>query len=85
MAQPLPHQLDEDTALELGRRLSELSAHIQAAQAEFAMRLAAFDDGGGWGGAGIRSCPHWLSIEAGLDYHTSADLLRAVTRSPTCP
>jgi len=76
MAQPTLRQLDEDTALELGRQLSELSAHIQAAQAEFALRLAAFDDGAGWGGAGIRSCAHWLSIEAGLDSHTSGDLLR---------
>src|SRR5215470_18944795 len=76
MDQPSPRQLDEDAALEAGRQLCELSAHIQAAQAEFALRLAAFDDGGGWGGAGIRSCPHWLSIQAGLDYHTSADLLR---------
>src|SRR5215471_4662423 len=76
MAQPLPRQLDQDTALDLGRQLCELSAHVQAAQAELALRLAAFDEGTGWGGAGIRSCPHWLSIEAGLDYHTSADLLR---------
>jgi hypothetical protein len=60
MAQPLPRQLDEDTALDLGRQLCELSAHVQAAQAELALRLAAFDDGTGWGGAGIRSCPHWL-------------------------
>src|SRR5215472_375276 len=76
MAQPLPRQLDQDTALDLGRQLCELSAHVQAAQAELALRLAAFDEGTGWGGAGIRSCPHWLSIQAGLDYHTSADLLR---------
>jgi len=72
----LPRQLDQDTALDLGRQLCELSAHVQAAQAELALRLAAFDEGTGWGGAGIRSCPHWLSIQAGLDYHTSADLLR---------
>ena len=76
MEQPVVRQLDEDTAIDLGRQLCELSAHIQAAQAELALRLAAFDDGTGWGGAGIRSCPHWLSINAGLDLHTSADLLR---------
>src|SRR5215469_13970200 len=75
MAQPVPRQLDQDTALDLGRQLCELSAHIQAAQAELALRLADFDDETGWGGAGIRSCCHWLSIQAGLDYHTSSDLL----------
>jgi hypothetical protein len=76
MAQSTVRHLDEDAALDLGRQLCELSAQIQAAQAELALRLAAFDDGAGWGGAGIRSCCHWLSIQAGLDYHTSADLLR---------
>lgn len=76
MAEQTLRQLDSETALDLGRQLCELSAHIQAAQAELALLLAAFDDGAGWGGAGIRSCPHWLSIQAGLEYHTSADLLR---------
>src|SRR5215469_13134946 len=77
MAQPPLRHLDESIALGLGRQLCELSAHVQAAQAELALRLAAFDDAAGWGGAGIRSCCHWLSIQAGLDYHTSSDLLRA--------
>src|SRR5262245_42170085 len=40
------------------------------------MLAASFDDAAGWGGAGIRSCAHWLAIEAGLDPATSADLLR---------
>jgi Domain of unknown function (DUF222) len=76
MAQPLPRQLDEATALDAGRQLCELSAHVQAAQAELALRLADFDEGGGWGGAGIRGCCHWLSINAGLEYSTASDLLR---------
>src|SRR5215472_14860823 len=76
MAKPPVRQLDESTALEVGGQLCELSAHIQAAQAELALRLADLDDAAGWGGAGIRSCCHWLSIQAGLDYHTSSDLLR---------
>jgi hypothetical protein len=76
MAQPPHRHLDEATALDVGRQLCDLSAHIQAAQAELALRLAAFDDGAGWGGAVIRSCCHWVSIQAGLDYHTSSDLLR---------
>ena len=76
MAQPLPRRLDEATALDLGRQLCELSAHVQAAQAELALRLADFDDGTGWGGSGIRGCCHWLSINAGLEYTTASDLLR---------
>jgi len=76
MAAALPQRLDEAAAIDVGRQLCELSAHIQAAQAELVLRLADFDDGAGWAAAGIRSCCHWLSIEAGIDYHTSADLLR---------
>ena len=69
-------RLDQGAAAAAGSQLCELGAHIQAALAEFAVLVASFDAGGGWGGAGIRSCPHWLSIQAGLDLSTSADLLR---------
>ena len=72
-ARPRP---DLETLAADGRGICELSAHLQAGTAELALRLAAFDAGGGWGGAGIRSLPHWLSIQAGLDLSTSADLLR---------
>ena len=57
-------------------RITELAAEIHAATAELARRLAAFDADGGWAGDGIRSCAHWLSINAGLDQRTAADLLR---------
>src|ERR1700730_3350965 len=59
-----------------GGRLCALLAPIHATPAAAAPLAASFDADGGWGGAGIRSLPHWLSINAGLDLHTSADLLR---------
>ena len=67
---------DLETLAADGGRLCEALAHVHAAQAEVALLAAAFDADGGWGGAGIRSLPHWLSIQAGLDLSTSADLLR---------
>src|SRR5258706_684058 len=76
MATTAAPRLDQGAAAAAGRQLCELGAHIQAALAEFAVLVASFDAGGGWGGAGIRSCAHWLSIQAGLDLSTSADLLR---------
>ena len=76
MAQRVQRQLDEATSIASGRQLCELSAHLAAALAEFAQLVASFDAAGGWAGAGIRSCAHWLSIQAGLDRATSADLLR---------
>jgi len=69
-------RLDQGAAAAAGSQLCELVAHVSAALAELAQLVASFDAGGGWGGAGIRSCPHWLSIQAGLDLATSADLLR---------
>jgi hypothetical protein len=57
-------------------RITELAAHLHAATAELAQRLAAFDAARGWAGDGIRSCAHWLSINAGLEHSTACDLLR---------
>src|SRR5260221_681117 len=76
MAQRVPNRLDEAASIASGRQLCELSAHVSAALADLVQLIAAFDAGGGWAGAGIRSCAHWLSIQAGLDLSTSADLLR---------
>jgi len=58
--------------------LCELAAHIHAATAEFSERIAAFDLKDAWGGAGggIRTCAHWLSLYAGFDSRTGADLIR---------
>ncbi|MGH7904214.1 MAG: DUF222 domain-containing protein [Candidatus Dormibacteraceae bacterium] len=60
----------------LGGGIRALSAHLNAALAELAGLVAAFDEGEGWAEGGIRSCPHWLSINAGLDQHSGAELLR---------
>src|SRR5258706_11605648 len=76
MATTAAPRLDQGAAAAAGRQLCELAAHVSAALAELTQLVASFDAGGGWGGAGIRSCPHWLSIQAGLDLSTSADLLR---------
>src|ERR1700730_6790483 len=68
-----------------GGRLCALLAPIHATPAAAAPLAASFDADGGWGGAGIRSLPHWLSINAGLDLHTSADLLRIGHGLPGSP
>jgi hypothetical protein len=76
MVQLIQDRLDEDTRDGMGRQLCELAAHLHAALADLAQLAATFDSAQGWAAAGIRSCSHWLSIEAGLDTPTSADLLR---------
>jgi len=73
----LPHQLDhEASAAGRGGQLRELAAHVHCALAELALRAADFDAAGAWCHAGIRSCAHWLAIQAGLELSTAHDLLR---------
>jgi len=60
----------------LGDEICELSAHIHGATADLTRMLAAFDDSEEWGGVGMRSCAHWLSIHAGFDLWTARELLR---------
>jgi Domain of unknown function (DUF222) len=67
---------NQDLAKALDGEICEGSAHAHAALAEVAKASAEFDAIGGWGAGGIRSFPHWLTINAGFDMHTGAELLR---------
>jgi hypothetical protein len=60
----------------LGDNLCELAAHVHAAMAQLTQMAAAFDDTEAWGGYGIRSCAHWLAVNAGFDVFTAEELLR---------
>jgi Domain of unknown function (DUF222)/HNH endonuclease len=70
---------------DVGRRIEELSAQINAATAELVQLSAEYDDVGGWLGAGLRSCAHWLSIHAGVDVHTGAEMVRTGHALATLP
>jgi len=61
---------------DVGHRIEELSAQIHAATAELVQLSAEYDDVGGWLGVGLRSCAHWLSIHAGVDVGTGAEMVR---------
>jgi hypothetical protein len=52
-----------------------LSAHIAAAQAELAAKIARFNATMAWAEGGIRSCPEFLSQNAGLDLGARHDLI----------
>lgn len=56
--------------------ISEAAAHIHAATAALVLEVAGFDERGGWRGEGMRGCEQWLSVAAGFDGHTSAEMLR---------
>ena len=59
-APPAPLDLDQ-----LGDRIAELSARIQAATYDLLCDLRVFDRRHGW--EGFRSCAHWLNWRTGLD------------------
>jgi hypothetical protein len=63
---------------QLGDKIAELSAHLEAATARLLDLIREFDLRGGWNG-GFRSCAAWLSWRVGLDLGAAReirDLLR---------
>jgi hypothetical protein len=60
----------------VGDRICELSARVHATMSELVALAADFDDNHGWDGYGIRSCAHWLAINAGVDVWTGMEMVR---------
>src|SRR5439155_2298215 len=61
-------------ALRLGDEIRAGAAALHAATAQLVGLIGELDAVDGWQGYGIRSLPHWLSIEAGFDLATGARL-----------
>ena len=59
---------------QLGDRIAELSARIQAATYDLLCDLHVFDRNHGW--EGFRSCAHWLSWRTGLDLGAAREKVR---------
>jgi hypothetical protein len=60
---------------ELGDRIAELSAQIQAATCALLVMIREFDERGGWN-TGFRSCAHWLNWGTGLDLGAAREKVR---------
>jgi Domain of unknown function (DUF222) len=54
----------------------ELSAHYHAATASLVRLAAQVDAGDEWQGVGLQSSAHWMSINAGFETWTAAELVR---------
>ncbi|TMD85950.1 MAG: DUF222 domain-containing protein, partial [Chloroflexi bacterium] len=67
---------NQELARALQNEICEGSAQVHATMAKVAKACAKFDEIGGWCDAGIRSFPHWLTINAGFNEHTGGELLR---------
>ncbi|HVH22906.1 MAG TPA: DUF222 domain-containing protein, partial [Pseudonocardia sp.] len=69
----------------LRSELLGLAGHLAAAQCRFLQLLAEFDRRGGWAGADVRSCAHWLSWRSGMSLRTATEQLRVAHALRTLP
>ena len=70
---------------QLGERLIGFSTQIACLTAQFLDILGEFDHRGAWGGDGILSCAHWLSLRTGMSIRTAHDHLRVARSLRTLP
>jgi hypothetical protein len=60
----------------LGNRISELSAHLNAAKAQLLDLVAEFDACGGWADEGCLTCAHWLNWKCGVSTTAAREQVR---------
>ncbi len=75
-AQPAPARVELNDLDDLGDRIAELSAHIQAATYRLLILIREFDQRDGWNTHGARSCAHWLNWRTGLDLGAAREKVR---------
>jgi hypothetical protein len=61
---------------ELGDRICELAAHLNAANCRFLELIAQFDRDEGWGADGCNSCAHWLNWKCGVSLNAARERVR---------
>jgi hypothetical protein len=71
----MEHELDQ-----LGERIAEQAAHLDAATHRLLTDLRAFDTRGGWHVQGAASCAHWLAWRVGWDLVTARDHVRVAQK-----
>ena len=73
------------TVDQLESELRRLAAQLAAAECGFLMLLAEFDRREGWGGWGMRSAAHWLSLHCGLTLGAARERVRVARCLGTLP
>jgi hypothetical protein len=69
----------------IGEEIATLAAHVHAATYRLLVLLAEFDERGGWGGGGFRSCAHWLSWRTGIAAGAAREKVRSARALRTLP
>jgi hypothetical protein len=70
---------------DLGERIAEQAAHLDAATHRMLTDLRAFDQGGGWYQQGARSCAQWLSWRLGWGLGVAREHVRVASRLGELP
>src|ERR1041385_6454587 len=70
---------------QLGERIAEQAAHLDAATHRLLVDLREFDKRGGWYKQGALSCAHWLSWRVGWSLVVSRDHLRVAHKLAELP
>jgi hypothetical protein len=73
------------TVAELGDRITELAAHLDAGKYRFLVLLAAFCREDGWQGPGMASCAHWLNWRCGMSIGVAREKVRVARALPGLP
>jgi hypothetical protein len=61
---------------ELEDQITELTGHLNAASYRWLTLIAEFDQRGGWHGAKLSSCAHWLNYKCGLNLGAAREKVR---------
>jgi len=73
---PITPTLPEHELRQIEDQITELAAHIHAANYRLLGLIRRFDAAGGWGGPGLRSCAHWLNWKCGIGLNAAREKLR---------
>lgn len=74
------------TSLErLGDDITEMAAHLDAGTFQLLKLIGEFDENGGWHGAGINSCAHWLNWKCGMSMGPAREKVRVARALPALP
>lgn len=73
---PITPTLPDEELRQIEDQITELAAHIHAANYRLLNLIRRFDAAVGWGGPGLRSCAHWLNWKCGISLNAAREKLR---------
>lgn len=73
---PITPTLPEREIRALEDQITELAAHIHAADYRLLTLIRQFDESAGWADPGLRSCAHWLNWKCGIGLNAAREKVR---------